>query len=78
LRGYLAEYSHSNRDFHRGTSTHRTDTGNGACETIYVEDYQILKTGNPFWRMTHTFSKYVILLSLLLLITRFFRSTVSS
>ena len=78
LRGYLAEYSHSNMDFRRGTSTNRTDTGNGACETIYVEDYQILKTGNPFWRMTFTFSKYVILLTLLLLMIRFFRSTVSS
>jgi hypothetical protein len=78
LRGYLAEYSHSDMDFHRGTSINRTDTGNGACETIYVEDYQILKTGNPFWRMTFTFSKHVILLSLLLVIIRFFRSTVAS
>jgi hypothetical protein len=65
-------------DFHRGTSTNRIDTGNGACETIYVEDYQILKTGNPFWRVTFTISKYVILGSLLLLIIRFFRSTLAS
>ena len=74
LRGYLAEYSHSYGDFRRGTSTRRTDTGNGACETIYVEEYEILKTGNPFWRMTFTISKYAILLSLLLIIIRFFRS----
>ena len=74
LRGYLAEYSHSNGDFRRGTSTRRTDTGNGACETIYVEEYEILKTGNPFWRMTFTISKHAILLSLLLIIIRFFRS----
>jgi hypothetical protein len=78
LRGYLAEYSHSNMDFHRGTSTNRIDTGNGACETIYVEDYQILKTGNPFWRVTFTISKYAILGSLLLLIIRFFRSTLAA
>jgi len=78
LRGYLAEYSHTNGEFHRGTSTNRRDTGNGACETIYVEDYEILKTGNPFWRTTFTTSKYVILLSLLLIIIRFFRSPVSS
>ncbi len=77
LRGYLAEYSHSHGDFHRGTSTDRRDTGNGACETIYIEDYQILKTGNPFWRMTFTGSKYVILLSLLLIIIRFLRSSVT-
>jgi hypothetical protein len=78
LRGYLAEYSHTGGEFHRGTSTNRTDKGNGACETIYVEDYEILKTGNAFWRTTLTVSKYVILLSLLLLIIRFFRSPVTS
>ena len=78
LRGYLAEYSHTGGEFHRGTSTNRTDKGNGACETIYVEDYEILKTGNPFWRTTFRASRYVILLSLLLLIVRFFRSPVTS
>ena len=77
LRGYLAEYSHTGGDFHRGTSTNRTDKGNGACETIYVEDFEILKTGNPFWRTTHTASKFMILLSLLLIIIRFFRSSVT-
>lgn len=75
LRGYLAEYSHTHGDFHRGTSTNRTDTGNGACETIFVQDYRILKMANPFWRMTFSLSQYVILLSLLLLIVRFFLST---
>jgi len=78
LRGYLAEYSHTNGDFHRGTSTNRTDKGNGACETIYVKDFEILKTGNPLWRTTFTASKCVILLSLLLIIIRFFRSSVGS
>lgn len=75
LQGYLAEYSHSQGEFYRGTSTNRTDTGNGACETIYVEDYEILRVGNPFWRGTFTVSKYVILLAVLLIIIRFFRSS---
>ena len=44
--GYLAEYSHG--DFFRGTSTVRTDTGNGACETVYVEDFSVIKTGPRF------------------------------
>jgi hypothetical protein len=74
LRGYLAEYSHSNGAFRRGTSTRRGDTGNGACETIYVEAYEILRKGNPFWRTAFTASKYLILLSLLLIVIRFFRS----
>lgn len=51
LSGYLAEYSHNHgRPFHRGTSTTRTDTGNGACETIYVEDLQVLRAGGGPWR----------------------------
>ena len=45
--GYLAEYSHG--DFFRGTSTVRTDSGNGACETVYVEAFTIIKSGPRFW-----------------------------
>jgi hypothetical protein len=78
LRGYLAEYSHTNGEFHRGTSTTRTDKGNGACETIYVEDYEILKKGNMFWRTTFTVSKYLLLLTLLTIIIRFIRAPVTS
>jgi hypothetical protein len=78
LRGDQAEKYHTNGEFNRGTSTNRTDKGNGACETIYVEDYDIIKTGNPFWRTTFAASKYLILLSLLLIIIRFLRSPVTS
>ncbi len=52
LSGYLAEYSHNHgRPFFRGTSTTRTDTGNGACETIYVEDLELLRAGGGPWRV---------------------------
>lgn len=45
--GYLAEYSHNQGfPFRRGTSIVRTDTGNGACETVYVEDFRILRKGD--------------------------------
>ncbi len=52
FRGYLAEYSHNHdgQPFKRGTSIVRTDTGNGACETIYVEEFEILKPGGGPWR----------------------------
>ena len=51
FRGYLAEYSHSQGlDFKRGTSIVRTDTGNGACETVYVEEFENLKPGGGAWR----------------------------
>ena len=33
----------------RATSTNRQDTGNGACEVIYVEDIEILKRGNAWF-----------------------------
>jgi hypothetical protein len=51
FRGYLAEYSHNHGfPFKRGTSTVRTDTGNGACETVYVESFEILRGGGGIWR----------------------------
>ena len=49
--GMLAEYSHNHGSpFKRGTSTVRTDTGNGACETVYVERVEILKSDSSPWR----------------------------
>ena len=49
LRGQLANYSHGG-GFQRGTSTTRNDTGNGACETIYVRDLAILASMDNAWR----------------------------
>lgn len=52
FRGYLAEYSHNQGlPFKRGTSIVRTDTGNGACETVFVEDFENLRPGGGPWRM---------------------------
>ena len=49
LRGQLASYSHAG-GFRRGSSTTRTDTGNGACETVHVEEFEITRKSNPGWR----------------------------
>lgn len=50
--GFLAEYSHNHGfPFKRGTSIIRTDTGNGACETVYVEDFSILRKGDRLTSM---------------------------
>ncbi|HJP06556.1 MAG: hypothetical protein GY889_09685 [Proteobacteria bacterium] len=51
LRGVLAEYENPSIGFERGTSITRTDTGNGACETIYVTDFAIIKEANKAWRV---------------------------
>ena len=36
--------------FKRGTSLTRDDTGNGACETIYVQEVEVLRAGGGPWR----------------------------
>ena len=52
FRGYLAEYSHHHEfNFFRGTSTTRTDTGNGACETVFTTEVEVLRSGNRGWRI---------------------------
>jgi hypothetical protein len=51
IRGLLAEYTHNEGfAFRRGTSVTRDDTGNGACETIYVQEVDVLKRGGAPWR----------------------------
>ena len=49
IRGWLAGYSNA-RGFSRGTSTTRDDRGNGACETLYVKQFTILRTMQNGWR----------------------------
>ncbi len=50
VRGWLASYTGPVGT--RGTSTTRTDTGDGACETIYVEGFEILEAATSFWRLS--------------------------
>lgn len=75
IKGYLARYTQDESSFERGTSISRTDTGTGSCETIYVTQVQILKKSNLYWRTAHTFSKYIIFSSIILLIIVFFATT---
>ena len=51
VRGYLAGYS-SGGGSKRGTSTTRTDTGDGSCETIYVEQFKIVQAATSYWRIS--------------------------
>jgi len=65
--GYLAEYSHNHRGapFKRGTSTVRTDTGNGACETVYVDRFEVLQRGGGKWYLWQWVGIGMLLLGLL-------------
>lgn len=60
VRGQLASYV-SPSGSRRGTSTTREDTGDGACETIYVDEFDIVRPATSYWR----WSMYVALLTFL-------------
>jgi hypothetical protein len=61
LRGLLAEYANPANGFNRGTSTTREDTGNGACETIYVNEFTIVNKANRKLRRLYTLVKWLAL-----------------
>ncbi len=69
--GFLSTYTAMQADgqeWTRGTSITRDDTGNGACETVYVDEFEIIKIGNPLVVYLYNFAKY---LSILLIIVLF-------
>jgi hypothetical protein len=49
VKGSLARYGADGSGL-RGTSTTRDDTGDGACETILVEEFEIAVPGFNGWR----------------------------
>jgi hypothetical protein len=50
IKGALARYGAVGGAGLRGTSTTRDDTGDGACETILVEEFEIVEPGFSRWR----------------------------
>ncbi|MGK7294262.1 MAG: hypothetical protein ACNS61_00365 [Candidatus Wenzhouxiangella sp. M2_3B_020] len=60
LRGWLSEYGQPGGPM-RGTSTTRTDTGDGACETIYLSEFRILSTMETDWRRSWWISLFVLI-----------------
>jgi hypothetical protein len=61
LSGLLVEYANSANGFHRGTSTTRGDTGNGACETIYLHEFTIVNKANRKLRRLYRLVKWLAL-----------------
>jgi len=68
LKGYLSAYSHSGGSFFRGSSTTRTDKGDGACETIYLTDFRIIKKSNVIWRILFSLSVFLVAGSIFMLV----------
>lgn len=63
VRGYLASYG-TQGGGKRGTSTTRLDTGDGACETLFVEKFEIIRLATSYWRISMFASLGVLLLAL--------------
>jgi len=64
FRGYLASYANLGNGFSRGTSITRTDRGNGACETVYVTDFEVVSKANGSWRRLFSFAAGLTVVSL--------------
>jgi len=56
LKGWLVSYGIKDTPFRRMTSTTRSDRGNGACETIFVTDFEIARKANGDWQMMNRIS----------------------
>jgi hypothetical protein len=61
VRGWLASYG--NGGHQRGTSITRDDAGDGACETIFVDDFEIVAAAFGPWRVALYASLAVLALS---------------
>ena len=62
IRGWLSRYG-SGAGM-RGTSTTRDDTGDGACETIFVADFAIVAPASSGWRLAMYLSLAVLAVAL--------------
>lgn len=72
FKGFLAEYANDANGFKRGTSTTRNDSGNGACETVYLTEFEILRKANLKLRRFYNFAQTIGVVSLIGFLTLFF------
>ena len=64
VKGWLVSYGIKGAPYARRSSLTRFDRGNGACEVVYVNEFEILRAGNEAWRTLHTLSLVLAVLSL--------------
>lgn len=74
FRGWLVEYANAD-GFHRGSSTTRDDTGNGACETVYVQSFRVTEPMPSTWRTLYAVSAWLAPLSALAYVAGVLRGT---
>jgi hypothetical protein len=68
FKGWLVSYGIKGTPYARRSSTVRTDRGNGACEVVYVTEFEILREANAAWRTLFKVSLGLIGLSIAALI----------
>jgi hypothetical protein len=64
FKGWLVSYGVKGAPYARGSSTVRNDRGNGACEVVYVTEFEVLREANAAWRALHKLSLMLVALSL--------------
>jgi len=64
VKGWLARYGAVGGGL-RGTSATREDSGDGACETIYVHEFTIVEPGFSPWRVAMYLSLATLVVALL-------------
>jgi len=64
VKGWLARYGAVGGGL-RGTSATREDSGDGACETIYVHEFTIVEPGFSRWRVAMYLSLATLVVALL-------------
>jgi hypothetical protein len=65
FKGMLASYRNPGNGFSRGTSTVRTDTGNGACETVYLREFEVIDKANAGMRSLYRLAKWLTILAMI-------------
>lgn len=65
LKGMLVNYARASRpNWKRNSSTTRQDTGKRACEVVYVDEFEILKSSNAIANALFSVSAWLLLLSI--------------
>ncbi len=73
LSGALVNYAKKGSRYYRNSSLTRDDTGNGACETFFVQEAKILKKGRNAWHLLNTGSKHLFISLAVLQVMIFWR-----
>jgi hypothetical protein len=64
FKGWLVSYGVKGAPYSRGSSKVRNDRGNGACEVVYVTEFEVLREANAEWRALHKLSLVLAVLAL--------------